>query len=53
MFIFSHSLVCHQETFHTEFQALLYDVVKQVITGGLEIDDTISFFNDLTASLVR
>ena len=35
-----------------DFQALLYDMVKHVITGGLEIDDAISFFDDLIISLV-
>lgn len=35
-----------------DFQALLYDMVKQVITGGLEIDDTVGFFDDLMVSLV-
>ena len=37
----------------TEFQQLLYDLVRCVVMGDLEVDDALSFFTELTSSLVR
>ena len=35
-----------------EFQSLLLETVRQSVTGGLDIDETIGFFNELMALLV-
>lgn len=37
----------------TEFQQLLYDLVRHVVTGELAVEDALSFFTELTSSLVR
>lgn len=39
--------------FLSEFQDLLYDVVRQGIVGALEIDEVVSFLNELLTLLVR
>ena len=36
-----------------EFQQLVYDLVKHVVTGELEVEDALSFFSEITSSLVR
>lgn len=36
-----------------EFQQLLYDLVMHVVVGDLEVEDALSFFSELTSSLVR
>lgn len=35
-----------------EFQDLLYDLMKQAVVGGLEVDEVVSFLNELVNVLV-
>ena len=35
-----------------EFQGLLYDLMKQAVLGGLEVDEVILFLNELMDTLV-
>ncbi len=36
-----------------EFQGLLFELMKQAIVGGLEVDEVVSFLNELISALVR
>ena len=38
--------------FLEEFQDLLYDLMKQAVVGGLEVDEVVSFLNELVNVLV-
>ena len=36
----------------SEFQGLLYDLMKQAVVGGLEVDEVVSFLSELIEDIV-
>ena len=47
-----HHLVMLLSSLFEEFQDLLYDLVKQAIVGVLEVEEVVSFLNELSNALV-